>query len=80
MYICAVYLYKWLICYSRKISINQVKRKEKKKEKIILMININMPCLEYTNGGLDIKQPKKLNLSYTYKSTKGRLLSNLPVR
>lgn len=44
------------------------------------MININMPCLEYTNGGLDIKQPKKLNLSYTYKSTKGRLLSNLPVR
>lgn len=43
------------------------------------MININMMCLEYTNGGLDTKQPKKLNLSYTYKSTKGRLLSNLPV-
>lgn len=41
------------------------------------MININMLCLEYTNGGLDTKQPKKLNLSHIYKSTKGRLLSNL---
>lgn len=42
------------------------------------MININTLCLEDTNihlGDLDTKQPKKLNLSYKYKSSKDRLLS-----
>lgn len=46
------------------------------------MININMLCLEYTNihlGDLDTKQPKKLNLSYKYESSKDWLLSQLPV-
>lgn len=54
MYICAVYLYKWLICNSQKISINQVQKKKKKKNPppLILMISINMLCLEYTNGRL----------------------------
>lgn len=83
MYICAVYLYKWLVCCSQKISINQVqKKKKKKKNLVILMININTLCLEDTNihlGDLDTKQPKKLNLSYKYKSSKDRLLSQLPV-
>lgn len=65
MYICAVYLCKWLVCYSQKISINQVGEKKKKKTLVILMINMNTLCLEYTNihlGDLDMKQPKKLNL------------------
>lgn len=46
------------------------------------MININMLCLKYKNthlGDLDTKQPKKLNLSYKYKSSKDWLLSQLPV-
>jgi len=70
-----------LVCYSQKISINKVQKKEKK-ILVILIININMLCLEYTNiplGDLDTKQPKKLNLSYKYKSSKDRLLSQLPV-
>lgn len=40
-----------------------------------------MLCLEYTNihlGDLDTKQPKKLNLSYKYKPSKERVLSQLP--
>lgn len=40
------------------------------------MININVLCLEYINIQLvDLnwvtKQPKKLNFSYKYKSSKG---------
>lgn len=32
MYICAVYLYKWLVCCSQKISINQVQKRKRKKK------------------------------------------------